>query len=283
MSKWRWIGQKELQYLVTNRRTPRPRPEGSASTAELDRAPDSSASAAAPADAEKGAFVRVVTEGAGIPAALEGGSEGGRQRIAHILLPTTAESPERDQPGNPDQPPSQRSGELSAAAAAAAGGKKRKVSSAVGDANGRSPSQDLEKGKVNDQAMGAGGGGGRHAVEATANGFANGYHHDDDTDDDNNEPLCRVCHQSTSKADVISLGCACKLDLGRAHRGCAETWFQVRGNRCGSLHLRLSLFCVLLGSQSLSMKCLNCDSSWSPGSPLTFVITPESEVYELCS
>ncbi|CAM6106375.1 unnamed protein product [Calypogeia fissa] len=251
MSKWRWIGQKELQYLVTNRRTPPPRPpESPARTTNLGTEAKSSSSVVVPIDTpnealEHGAFLRVVTEsGDRIPAALEGGNEGGRQRIAHILLPTTDESPERDQPCNPDHsaPPIRRELSLvtasaAATAAATAGGKKRKVSSVVGDGNSSSLSHDLEKGKVCSDAMGDREEVGEGAAEAAS------YQHEDD--DDGNEPLCRVCHMSTVKADVITLGCACKDDLGRAHRGCAETWFQVRGNRqceiCGQIAQNVQL------------------------------------------
>lgn len=241
MSRWRWIGQKELQYLVTNRRTPPPRspPEGPAARAtKLGSDAGLSSSAVVrpmvdpPSEAlEQGAFLRVVTEsGARIPAVLEAaGSEGGRQRIAHILLPTTDESPEQEQSGSPNHSPHPISG-----------GKKRKVSSVVvgENQNSSSLSQDLEMGKVCSGAT-TGDGAGGAAADATS-----GYQQHED-DDDSNEPLCRVCHLSTVKADVITLGCACKDDLGRAHRGCAETWFQVKGNRqceiCGEVAQNVQL------------------------------------------
>lgn len=45
---------------------------------------------------------------------------------------------------------------------------------------------------------------------------------------------CRICHlgsEGCREAGVpIELGCACKGDLGAAHKQCAETWFKIRGN-----------------------------------------------------
>ncbi|KAF1882002.1 hypothetical protein Lal_00038646 [Lupinus albus] len=61
------------------------------------------------------------------------------------------------------------------------------------------------------------------------------------------ERVCRICYlasgrlsnasavgidgSTTSRADLIHLGCACKDDLGIAHIHCAEAWFRLRGNR----------------------------------------------------
>ncbi|MCI13975.1 hypothetical protein A2U01_0035100, partial [Trifolium medium] len=33
------------------------------------------------------------------------------------------------------------------------------------------------------------------------------------------------------KTGLIMLGCACKDELGIAHRHCAEAWFKIKGNR----------------------------------------------------
>uniref|UniRef100_A0A5B7BZD6 RING-CH-type domain-containing protein n=1 Tax=Davidia involucrata TaxID=16924 RepID=A0A5B7BZD6_DAVIN len=48
---------------------------------------------------------------------------------------------------------------------------------------------------------------------------------------------CRICHLnlvgSTGNQEIgiaIELGCSCKGDLGAAHKQCAETWFQIKGN-----------------------------------------------------
>ncbi|XP_043690335.1 probable E3 ubiquitin ligase SUD1 [Telopea speciosissima] len=50
------------------------------------------------------------------------------------------------------------------------------------------------------------------------------------------EKICRICllssDQSSDGSDTILLGCACKDELGFAHRHCAETWFRLKGNRC---------------------------------------------------
>ncbi|KAJ8483658.1 hypothetical protein OPV22_016143 [Ensete ventricosum] len=55
---------------------------------------------------------------------------------------------------------------------------------------------------------------------------------------------CRICHLSLEKASPdsgapIELGCSCKDDLAAAHKQCAETWFNIRGNKtcevCGSI------------------------------------------------
>ncbi|URE12151.1 RINGv [Musa troglodytarum] len=57
------------------------------------------------------------------------------------------------------------------------------------------------------------------------------------------EKVCRICHLSSGVGglevpNLIQLGCACKGELGSAHRRCAEAWFRVKGNRyceiCGA-------------------------------------------------
>lgn len=58
---------------------------------------------------------------------------------------------------------------------------------------------------------------------------------------------CRICHlglEAGIEAGVpIELGCACKGDLGAAHKQCAETWFKIRGNTtceiCGGTALNV--------------------------------------------
>ncbi|KDP45350.1 hypothetical protein JCGZ_09599 [Jatropha curcas] len=55
------------------------------------------------------------------------------------------------------------------------------------------------------------------------------------------ERVCRICHlsseglveinASTSRTDLIRLGCGCKNELGIAHAYCAEAWFKVKGKR----------------------------------------------------
>nr|XP_029117762.1 uncharacterized protein LOC114913292 [Elaeis guineensis] len=47
---------------------------------------------------------------------------------------------------------------------------------------------------------------------------------------------CRICHLSLEGAAPesgipIVRGCSCKGDLGAAHKQCAETWFQIKGNK----------------------------------------------------
>lgn len=46
------------------------------------------------------------------------------------------------------------------------------------------------------------------------------------------ETVCRVCHLglSSGNSESIVLGCACKQDLSRSHKDCAEEWFKIRGN-----------------------------------------------------
>ncbi|XP_077227457.1 uncharacterized protein LOC143860610 [Tasmannia lanceolata] len=50
------------------------------------------------------------------------------------------------------------------------------------------------------------------------------------------EKVCRICHLGSDRqsdpSDLIPLGCACKDELGIAHRHCAEVWFKLKGNRC---------------------------------------------------
>ncbi|XP_073291696.1 uncharacterized protein [Primulina huaijiensis] len=64
---------------------------------------------------------------------------------------------------------------------------------------------------------------------------------------------CRICHlnlegnyddgqgDEDSEGVPVELGCSCKGDLGVAHEHCAETWFQIKGDRiceiCGSIAL----------------------------------------------
>lgn len=50
------------------------------------------------------------------------------------------------------------------------------------------------------------------------------------------ERICRICHLGfeggglDSSGVPIDLGCACKGDLGAAHKQCAETWFKIKGD-----------------------------------------------------
>ncbi|XP_047337654.1 uncharacterized protein LOC124941384 [Impatiens glandulifera] len=53
---------------------------------------------------------------------------------------------------------------------------------------------------------------------------------------------CRICHLSFDDDEErlnSELGCSCKGDLALAHNHCAQTWFNIRGNKtceiCGSL------------------------------------------------
>ncbi|XP_040993965.1 uncharacterized protein LOC121240564 isoform X1 [Juglans microcarpa x Juglans regia] len=45
---------------------------------------------------------------------------------------------------------------------------------------------------------------------------------------------CRICHlgleDGIEAGVLVELGCACKGDLGAAHKQCAETWFKIKGN-----------------------------------------------------
>lgn len=60
---------------------------------------------------------------------------------------------------------------------------------------------------------------------------------------DKAEKDCRICQlglesNAAESGIPIVLGCSCKDDLGAAHKRCAETWFNIRGNKtceiCGS-------------------------------------------------
>ncbi|KAG9158902.1 hypothetical protein Leryth_013295 [Lithospermum erythrorhizon] len=67
---------------------------------------------------------------------------------------------------------------------------------------------------------------------------------------------CRICHlslmgngisddDSNGNAGIcIELGCACKGDLGNAHKQCAETWFKMKGNTtceiCGATAINIA-------------------------------------------
>ncbi|XP_073145439.1 uncharacterized protein [Henckelia pumila] len=68
---------------------------------------------------------------------------------------------------------------------------------------------------------------------------------------------CRICHlnlegnyddsqeEEDSKGVRIELGCSCRGDLGVAHKHCAETWFQLKGDPiceiCGSIALNVTV------------------------------------------
>lgn len=71
-------------------------------------------------------------------------------------------------------------------------------------------------------------------VDSDRNGdsaeFARAHHHQDQ----DGPFLCRICHTGSATADVLKLGCACKLDLGRAHQACAKKRFLLKGDRWGS-------------------------------------------------
>ncbi|XP_047332006.1 uncharacterized protein LOC124935632 [Impatiens glandulifera] len=58
---------------------------------------------------------------------------------------------------------------------------------------------------------------------------------DDDVvvDDDQLKTMreCRICQLTMEFGMEIELGCSCKDDLGVAHKHCAETWFNIKGNR----------------------------------------------------
>ncbi|XP_045821079.1 uncharacterized protein LOC123914118 isoform X1 [Trifolium pratense] len=76
------------------------------------------------------------------------------------------------------------------------------------------------------------------------------------------EMICRICHLASGqpleamavgtpnsvndndKTGLIMLGCACKDELGIAHRHCAEAWFKIKGNRlceiCGETAKNIS-------------------------------------------
>lgn len=51
------------------------------------------------------------------------------------------------------------------------------------------------------------------------------------------EKNCRICHLGLESDDgqeleaSITLGCSCKDDLSIAHKNCAETWFNIKGDR----------------------------------------------------
>lgn len=50
----------------------------------------------------------------------------------------------------------------------------------------------------------------------------------------NEERECRICHMSLLDSCcgvAIELKCDCKGDLAAAHQHCADTWFNIRGNR----------------------------------------------------
>ncbi|KAG2670040.1 hypothetical protein I3760_14G065000 [Carya illinoinensis] len=59
---------------------------------------------------------------------------------------------------------------------------------------------------------------------------------------------CRICHlgleDGIEARVLVELGCACKGDLGAAHKRCAETWFKIKGNTtceiCGATALNVA-------------------------------------------
>ncbi|KAJ6811760.1 uncharacterized protein M6B38_150570 [Iris pallida] len=59
-----------------------------------------------------------------------------------------------------------------------------------------------------------------------------------ESEEEEEDRVCRICHVSPgrtsgeSASELVQIGCGCKNGLGTAHRGCAETWFRVKGNRC---------------------------------------------------
>lgn len=44
---------------------------------------------------------------------------------------------------------------------------------------------------------------------------------------------CRICHMGLDESPgfAIELGCSCKDDLAVAHKGCADQWFTIKGNK----------------------------------------------------
>ncbi|XP_040992154.1 uncharacterized protein LOC121239089 isoform X1 [Juglans microcarpa x Juglans regia] len=58
---------------------------------------------------------------------------------------------------------------------------------------------------------------------------------------------CRICHlgleDDIEPGVPIELGCACKGDLGAAHKQCAETWFKIKGNACRQLPIVIMVTC----------------------------------------
>ncbi|CAH8361728.1 unnamed protein product [Eruca vesicaria subsp. sativa] len=50
--------------------------------------------------------------------------------------------------------------------------------------------------------------------------------------DDSEKGVCRICklEVGSNGQGLIELGCSCKGDLAFAHRQCAETWFELKGN-----------------------------------------------------
>lgn len=89
--------------------------------------------------------------------------------------------------------------------------------SVIVDVQDKSHLKDLENGTASNQAV----------VERDVEVADHDYYYQEN----NGKSLCRICHTGTEAAEIINLGCACKLDLGLAHSSCANTWFQPRGNR----------------------------------------------------
>ncbi|CAK7331370.1 unnamed protein product [Dovyalis caffra] len=87
---------------------------------------------------------------------------------------------------------------------------------------------------------------------------------------------CRICHLGLGTSEqesgvAIELGCSCKGDLGAAHRKCAETWFNIKGNTtceiCGATALGVA------GEQTHEAQIAGSAVSSAPAGPLILVET----------
>ncbi|CAM6100110.1 unnamed protein product [Calypogeia fissa] len=154
--------------------------------------------------------------------------------INHILPPLiVAQSDlEQQQAGNAIHPHPSKGIELLCSCAAAADDRREKNSrvAIAQDCNSDIPDVDIEKGKVyNVHAEAIAG----RDVEAGPKSY---FQQPDMEDSDS---ICRICYMNSATAEIVNLGCACKLDLGQAHKRCADTWFAFKGNRqceiCGEI------------------------------------------------
>jgi hypothetical protein len=153
-----------------------------------------------------------------IPNVLQSGSDPVKEQPAGVSPATDIRPAKEAIQGDPDRPLPLKAWDSSRPKAEEAVGQKQSSSNGVSDGCNPSFQDDLEKGKVKTRTF----------LPLDSSDSASTSHHRQDSDDG---PQCRVCSMSSATADVIDLGCKCKQDLGRVHRGCAEKWFRVRGSR----------------------------------------------------
>jgi hypothetical protein len=152
-----------------------------------------------------------------VPNPLQSGSNHVKEQTGGGQLANDVKSAKEDIPGDSGCPPPLKGWDSSGPKAEEANGQNHNISTGFSDQANSSFHQDLDMGKVETKT-----------VLQPGSDSASTSPHRQESD---SGPQCRVCATSSATADAIDLGCRCKQDLGRVHKGCAERWFRVRGHR----------------------------------------------------